>query len=527
MFQSALVVATGETKGRNRRKVFIWRIKFCLVVFPPFLRTTLILPGSLSLGLSEMTFKKFKSAKQAILPIDFLIIGGGIAGLACATALRRVGHRVTVLEKDSALDRTPGPCRMPPNLSKILYHWGLQDEVRAIAIKSESISLLLYESGELLGKHHWDDEVMKETKGEFVFTHHSDLRKLLYDTATSYGAEVRLNTKVTCVDPDHGTVTLQTGEVLRADVIVGADGPDGLGRRTVLGREEEVEWGRLNMYSTTVPRKLIMEDPDLAYVYTQEYTTMFNWFGNDHSVLGFPIGDGSEFGLYVYGPNGHRGGTWDTTASVSDLEGILSTAEPRLRKLGALANKPTCVNVRTFPTLEQWVHAAGRMVLIGEAAHPLPPGSVQATAMTVEDGAVLAKLFSHLRTEDQISNFLWAFQDVRQPRCDSVVAREIGIVYFMTMPPGEHQEFRDQSMRAKRDAGIGILQASEDIEESPEWTEVKEVFGYDAEDEADNWWVEWGLLRERSKGVDVTYGTPLQKLGFPRYATRFRTTAST
>jgi salicylate hydroxylase len=130
--------------------------------------------------------------------------------------------------------------------------------------------------------------------------------------------------------------------------------------------------------------------------------------------------------------------------------------------------------------------------------------------LAVEDGAVLATLFSHLRTEDQISSFLWAFQDLRQPRCDAVLAKENGVVYFMTMPPGDHQEMRDNSMRAKRDAGLGILQGSDEYEESPEWVEIKEIFGYDAEDEANNWWIEWGLLRERSKGVTVSYGVPMQ-----------------
>lgn len=27
------------------------------------------------------------------------------------------------------------------------------------------------ESGDLLGVHHWDQEVLKETRGEFIFTH--------------------------------------------------------------------------------------------------------------------------------------------------------------------------------------------------------------------------------------------------------------------------------------------------------------------------------------------------------------------
>jgi heterodisulfide reductase subunit A-like polyferredoxin len=38
--------------------------------------------------------------QQAKLSIVFFIIGGGISGLACAIALRRVGHRVVVLEQD-------------------------------------------------------------------------------------------------------------------------------------------------------------------------------------------------------------------------------------------------------------------------------------------------------------------------------------------------------------------------------------------------------------------------------------------
>ena len=39
-------------------------------------------------------------AKKAALKIRFVIVGGGAAGLACAIALRRVGHHVILLEKE-------------------------------------------------------------------------------------------------------------------------------------------------------------------------------------------------------------------------------------------------------------------------------------------------------------------------------------------------------------------------------------------------------------------------------------------
>jgi salicylate hydroxylase len=39
------------------------------------------------------------------MSICFVIIGGGIAGLACAFALGRVGHKVVVLEKATEADQ--------------------------------------------------------------------------------------------------------------------------------------------------------------------------------------------------------------------------------------------------------------------------------------------------------------------------------------------------------------------------------------------------------------------------------------
>ena len=49
---------------------------------------------------------KVKPARHtASLSVEFLIIGAGIAGLASAIALRRVGHRVSVLEKHDSITK--------------------------------------------------------------------------------------------------------------------------------------------------------------------------------------------------------------------------------------------------------------------------------------------------------------------------------------------------------------------------------------------------------------------------------------
>ncbi|KAF9026024.1 FAD/NAD(P)-binding domain-containing protein [Hymenopellis radicata] len=397
--------------------------------------------------------------KQAALPIDFVIVGGGITGFSTAIALRRVGHRVLVLEKDEDVNQAcgSGACRMPPNLSKILYHWGLTDEVRAIGEVSGAINIYLQETGELLGNHVWDEEVLRETRGEFVFAHINDLRRLFYETALVVGAEIRLGSTVETVDTAAGTATLSDGTILQGDVILGCDGLHGVTRQILMEANEEEEGAPtidLSMYryvslciylrefmlypgSVTVPKSLILNDPMLEHVYESDTPTLLTWFGNQHAVLGFPLGGKSpSFGMYVYGPRDPAEGTWNDRAPVAGLSTMLQYSEPKLRRLGELVSEATCacVSVDGRPPLEEWVD--NRMAVMGAAVHSMPPGSIQDCALTVEDGAVLAKLFSHLHSKDQIQSFLYAFQDLRQPRCASVYAKEVGIVQYMVVPPG-------------------------------------------------------------------------------------------
>lgn len=126
--------------------------------------------------------------------------------------------------------------------------------------------------------------------------------------------------------------------------------------------------------------------------------------------------------------------------------------------------------------------------------------------MAVEDGAVLAKLFSHLTSDRQIPSFLYAFQELRQARTRTVRASEFGNAFFMAMPACDASRQRDDGMRALGARGVNVLEGG-DGEASGLWDEIRTMFGYDCEDEADDWWVQWGLLRERALGRQEEDGT--------------------
>ncbi|TFY51204.1 hypothetical protein EVG20_g11113, partial [Dentipellis fragilis] len=416
--------------------------------------------------------------KKTALAIDFVVIGGGVAGLACAVALRRVGHRVTVVEKETRIDgvrpRAPlpvpmftdtppspppqssqhhmGGTRMPPNMTKIFYHWGLGDKILAPGVISERVIMSRLESGRVLGSHRWDSEMLEEAGGEFIFLHHAKLRQIFYETAVERGATIRLGANAVSVSEDGRSVTLSTGEVVHADVVIGADGAHGLCRELV---DEDDDAGRpsgLMMFGGIVPGAAMRADPRprapagsgaraSVHYYGVRYTayavTQWVWFGDKHCALCFPIvsapaadragrgradGDGArqakgeDCALYLYSPDTGSSDDWGELVSAGDLASHATGSEQRLQKLARLAHHTTRHQLREWPDLDDWVHESGRLVVVGEAAHPFPPGSIQGASMSLEDASVLGKLFSHLISHDQIESFLVAFQELRQER---------------------------------------------------------------------------------------------------------------
>jgi salicylate hydroxylase len=129
--------------------------------------------------------------------------------------------------------------------------------------------------------------------------------------------------------------------------------------------------------------------------------------------------------------------------------------------------------------------------------------------MAIEDSAVLAKLFGHLISVDQVPSFLYAFPELRQRRTKSTRVNEISNIYFMAMPDDEGATHRDAHFRDRRDKGLSPLE-DESGGASPVWEAIKETWCYDAEDEADDWWVVWGMLRLRSRMTRLDFGMEVQ-----------------
>ncbi|TFK82560.1 FAD/NAD(P)-binding domain-containing protein [Polyporus arcularius HHB13444] len=404
------------------------------------------------------------------LPIDFLIVGGAISGLTSAIALSRVGHRVTVLDDSDSFDKTPlaAGARIPPNASKVFYRWGMEKRLRDVAVRSQGVLFAQYDSGSVVGSHEWEEEVLEETGGDFLLIHYADLRRILAESAREHGADLRTNCLVVDIHPDaeRPYLTLSTGEVLTADVIVGADGchvPQYHVRRSIMKAlhqpETETPMG-LQLFNVIVPEAALgkLNDPEMLRQ-LRENGKVFSWFGSSYGALGFPIKEpetgGKLFTLFVYVTRVDK----DITPGSADKEQLLewlTGCDPRLVTLAQESVKVICIPMVERPFLEEWVHPQGRVIAIGEAAHPISAGSLYAAGMATGDSAVLGRLFSHLHSREQIPKFLNAVQEIREGRVQRVIRAATSNVFAVNLPPGLAAT-RDRELRKQAEEGVKSL----------------------------------------------------------------------
>ena len=141
----------------------------------------------------------------------------------------------------------------------------------------------------------------------------------------------------------------------------------------------------------------------------------------------------------------------------------------------------------------------------GGLTHP-QVGSIYSFGMATGDAAVLGRLFTHLHRHEQIDSFLSAVQEIRQSRVENVMKASAGNIFAVSLPPGM-AEARDRRLRERAEKGIRGLASGQSSEQMMET--IESVFGYDPEDEADDWWVEWGVMQERAQHWTIHDAVPL------------------
>jgi salicylate hydroxylase len=342
---------------------------------------------------------------------EVIVVGAGMGGLGAALWLAATGCRVRVFEAAPELREVGAGVTLGPNATRVLRTGSVLDALAVRASRPEQQIVQSWEGEILLSA---EPNAADSDPAGYLQVHRADLQQALAAALQRLApGALRLGATVRSCDPDSASprVTLNSGEQLSADIVIGADGIHSA-VRSVLFEEEAPKFTEIVAYRGLVPREHV---PALESASPSGLT-----IGPGRSFLRYMIRAGEilNYVAFVKTPHWEQEG-WSVACERSELEAhfegahsdvravIASTPGTMLHKWGLFLRQP----------LTRWTR--GRVTLLGDAAHPMLPFLGQGASMALEDGCILARAIAG---SPDIDTALATYERLRVPRANGIAA---------------------------------------------------------------------------------------------------------
>ena len=290
------------------------------------------------------------------------IVGGGIGGLSAAIMFAKAGWSVRVHERSPMIREAGAGIYLRNNSLEPLMEFGLYDELAAQGSKIER-SMSVDRDGALR------QEIVFSDPQVLLVVPRQALVDVLAKGARDVGVEIALGSEAVDASPE-GELSLKDGSRCRADLIVVADG-----FRSKL-RDRLVPAARARELNTSVNRHFL-PNRDIA----KEPLAIQYWSGNRRVGIS-PSGDNHTYVYSICHVNDERGRR--LPLDVEDW----TRAFPLLRdKLPAIAEAPVTQYRYVMVNCPKW--HVGKVAIIGDAAHGLPPTLGQGAGLAIMNSKAL------------------------------------------------------------------------------------------------------------------------------------------
>lgn len=330
------------------------------------------------------------------------ILGGGIAGLAVATALARRGLQTEIIEQAPVLREVGAGLQITPNGMRVLSALELADQAAALSQAAEAVELIDGQTGALVTRI---DLHQLAPAGQFRFFHRADLLALLETAARAAGVGVTLGVHVDRVDltgprPRY----LANGQVHETGLLVGADGLHSVLRPALNGTSAPF-FTRQIAWRATIPAQ--GDIPPIARVY----------MGAGRHLVTYPLRGGQLRNIVAVEERDRwTEESWSLADDALALRLAFESFIPEARGWLDRIHRVNLWGLFRHPVANHW-HGAHSAIL-GDAAHPTLPFLAQGANMALEDAWVLAAC---LASGAPTIEALQRYQALRRDRCRRIV----------------------------------------------------------------------------------------------------------
>jgi 2-polyprenyl-6-methoxyphenol hydroxylase-like FAD-dependent oxidoreductase len=360
---------------------------------------------------------------------EALVIGAGVGGLTAAVALHQQGWSVTVLERAPDIEAVGAGLGLTPNSLRALDMIGLGDTVRSMRTWQAEGGLRT-PSGRWLSRTS-QDAAAKRFSGPLVPLHRATLISLLRSRLPVDA--VRTGTAAEVVDaggPRRAALVRGGGQEWKADLVVAADGIHSPARGVLFPGCPAPRYAGFTAWRIVIPALEKSYAPHETWGRGTLWGTqpLFDGRLYAYAAATVPVGE--------HAPDDERAellrrfGTWH-----DPVPAVLEAVEPAQ----VLRND-------VFQTAEPLpAYHGGRVALLGDAAHAMPPTLGQGGNQAIEDAIVLAH---HARPGADVAEALAAYTDARLPRTMEVVRRAVRVSRLITLTSAPACLLRDTAMTA-------------------------------------------------------------------------------
>jgi 6-hydroxynicotinate 3-monooxygenase len=313
------------------------------------------------------------------------IVGAGLGGTTATILLQRAGYDVATYEQAPGLERVGAGINIDPPVIRILRRLGVEPRLKAIGRVSERRLSREWDTGAIT----FDVPVARYPElydGYHFSIHRGDLQEALAD-AVAPGA-IQLGKCLTALRDDDDGITLRfaDGTSARADLVIGADGVNSRVREILLGPEPPRYTGKAayraifptsRLGSAALPAdhvKWFGPRPDqyfLTYYLTQTRDVFYTI-----AITPEPW-EGADFAPTAADPARYRAAF---AGYHEEVQRVIAAVPPEAMSRWAILERAP-----------QPLWSRGRVVMLGDACHPMPPHMGQGAGMAFEDAVMLVR----------------------------------------------------------------------------------------------------------------------------------------
>jgi 6-hydroxynicotinate 3-monooxygenase len=328
------------------------------------------------------------------------VIGAGLGGAFAAALLQRQGFTVDVYEQADAFARLGAGIHVGPNVMKVFRRLGLEQALSDIASHPDFWFSRDGATGDYLSRIRLGDHAVREYGAAYVTVHRAEMHEI--ELSALAPGSLQFNKRLSAI-ADRGNdvlLTFEDGSTATADIAIGADGINSKLREALLGAERPNYSGWVGHRALISADRLHGRGVDIA-----AFEDCVKWWSDDRHMMVYYTSAARDEYYYV---TGVPDPTWDSDSAFlpsSQEEVAEAFAEycPVVQALIAASGEVTRWPLLNRSPLPVW--SRGRLVLLGDACHPMKPHMAQGAAMAIEDAAMLARCLAETGLADHGTAF--------------------------------------------------------------------------------------------------------------------------